>query len=96
VDEFQRYCSLLTDRIQKMEEQNVELVKLAEQQKTEYEKVNDMLKIRYEHSSAGTQLENIPRRGKRTFWGQYTKYNKYITIQKTLGGKITASGRGQT
>ena len=39
VDEFQRYCSLLTERIQKMEEQNVELMKLAEHQKVEYKKV---------------------------------------------------------
>ena len=39
VDDFKRYCSLLTERIKKVEQQNKELIKLAEKQKIEYDKV---------------------------------------------------------
>nr|CAB3262484.1 uncharacterized protein LOC100179876 [Phallusia mammillata] len=39
VEDFRKYCMFLTERMQKMEEQNDQLVRLAEQQKHEYNKV---------------------------------------------------------
>lgn len=39
LEEFKKYCSLLTDRIRRVEEQNHELLRIAEQQKTEYNRV---------------------------------------------------------
>ena len=39
-DDFKSYYSLLTDRIRKVEEQNLELLRIAERQKFEYDKVS--------------------------------------------------------
>ncbi|XP_078488823.1 uncharacterized protein LOC100179876 isoform X2 [Ciona intestinalis] len=39
LDDFRRHCILLAERVQKMEEQNYQLIKLAEKQKVEYNKV---------------------------------------------------------
>ena len=39
-DDFKAYCSLLTERIRKVEEQNLELLRIAERQKFEYDKVS--------------------------------------------------------